>query len=89
MVAVKDITTANRSYRGRICAELPRSIGDVSDPKPDLVKELGRANRVGKPMFYSCFGSFPVLFEIGAKKGDFVALSEWAVTEPLWMHSLG
>jgi hypothetical protein len=40
-------------------------------------------------MFYSWFGSFPVLFEIGAKKGDFVALSEWAVTEPLWMHSLG
>ena len=39
-------------------------------------------------MFYCCVGAFPVFFEIHAKEGDLVALSEWSFTEPLWMHNL-
>jgi hypothetical protein len=88
-VAIKDMPTTNRLYRGRLCSERPRTTDDVSHPKPDKVKKLGRANRVGKPMFYCCLGAFPVFFELQAKEGDLIALSEWAVTEPLWMHNLG
>jgi hypothetical protein len=40
-------------------------------------------------MFYCCVGAFPVFFELHAKPGDLIALSEWALTEPLWMHNLG
>jgi len=88
-VAIKDTSITNRLYRGRICGERPRTIDDVSYPKPEKVKKLGRANRDGQSMFYCCLGAFPVFFEIHAKTGDLVALSEWAVAEPLWMHNLG
>jgi hypothetical protein len=88
-VALKYPTTMNRFYRGRICTDRPRTVDDVSYPPPDKVKKLGRANRDGEPMFYCCLGAFPVFFEIHAKEGDLIALSEWAVTEPLWMHNLG
>jgi hypothetical protein len=40
-------------------------------------------------MFYCCVGAFPVFFEIHAKAGDLIAISEWAVTESLWIHNLG
>ena len=40
-------------------------------------------------MFYCSIGDFPVLLELRVKSGDLVALSEWGLTEPLWMHSLG
>ena len=61
----------------------------VSYPKPHKVKNFGRANRDGQSMFYCCLGAFPVFFEIHAKAGDLVALAEWAILEPLWMHNLG
>jgi hypothetical protein len=88
-VVIKDMPTTNLLYRGRVCRGRPVTTDDVSYPKPDKVKKLGRANRVEKSMFYCCLGAFPVFFEIHAKEGDFIALSEWAVTEPLWMHNLG
>jgi hypothetical protein len=40
-------------------------------------------------MFYGCVGAFPIFFEIQAKQGDLIALSEWVVVEPLWVHNLG
>ena len=87
-VAIKDMRT-RKLYRGRICSERPLTTDDVSYPTSDKVKKLGRANRVGQSMFYCCVGAFPVFFEIHAKAGDLIALSEWAVTEPLWIHNLG
>jgi hypothetical protein len=88
-VVLKYPTTANRFYRGRVCTGRPNTIHDISYPPPDRVKKLGRANRVGQSMFYCSLGAFPVFFEIHAKEGDLIALSEWAMTEPLWMHNLG
>ena len=89
IVAIKDVPATNRLYRGRVCAERPRNIGEISYPKPEVVKRAGRANRAGRSMFYCSLGDFPVLLELRVKKGDLVALSEWALTEPLWMHFLG
>jgi hypothetical protein len=88
-VAIKYTTTMNRFYRGRVCADRPSTIDNISYPPPEKVKNLGRANRVGEPIFYCCLGAFPIFFEIHAKEGDLIAVSEWAMTEPLWMHNLG
>jgi hypothetical protein len=89
-VAIKDVpSTANQLYRGRICSERPRNVSEISYPNPEVVKKCGRANRAGRSMFYCSMGDFPVLLELRVKRGDLVALSEWALTEPLWMHFLG
>jgi hypothetical protein len=87
--AIGSVRTTNRLYRGRVCMERPCSTADISYPKPEFVKKPGRANRPGTSMFYCYIGDFPVLLELRVKSGDSVALSEWGLTEPLWMHSLG
>jgi hypothetical protein len=88
-VAIKDMPTTNRLYRGVQWRKLPSTVDDLSYPPPEYVKKLGRANRERRPMFYASVGAFPVFFEIHAKQGDLIALSEWGVVEPLWMHNLG
>ena len=89
-VAIKDTPTTNRLYRGiKWNACPPRTIEDLTYPTPGIVQDYGRANRIGQSMFYGCLGAFPVFLEIQAQEGDLVALSEWAITEPLWMHNLG
>jgi hypothetical protein len=40
-------------------------------------------------MFYCTAASPAVFFELRAKQGDRIALSQWEVAEPLWMHNLG
>jgi hypothetical protein len=88
-VVIKDMPTTNRVFRGRVCEERPRTTDDISYPQPHRVTKYGRANRDHISMFYGCLGAFPIFFEIHAKQGDLVALSEWATIEPLWMHNLG
>src|ERR1700685_3259129 len=73
-VAIKDMRTLTL-YRGRICEQRPETTNHVSYPPADKVRRLGRANRVGQPMFYCCVGEFPVFFEVHAKAGDLIALS--------------
>jgi hypothetical protein len=88
-VAIKPMRTMNKLYRGVFCGERPSSVDRISYPPPQVVLKPGRANRDHRSMFYGCVGAFPIFFEIHAKQGDLIALSEWAVTEPLWMHNLG
>jgi hypothetical protein len=87
-VAIKYLQTSNEFYRGVHWSERPRLVADVSYP-PLSRARLNRASRDGQPMFYACRGALPVLFELHATAGDRIALSEWALTEPLWMHNLG
>jgi hypothetical protein len=87
-VAIKDMKT-NRIFRGVPCDERPMSVDRISYPPSNRVLRPGRANREHRPMFYGCVGAFPIFFEIHVKQGDLVALSEWDVSEPLWMHNLG
>ena len=89
MVAVTDISTDNLLYRGVLCQQRPNKIDQVSFPPVDKVTKLGRVNRVGKPMFYCSLAGPGVFYELRAKQGDLIALSEWEVAEPLWMHNLG
>jgi hypothetical protein len=87
-VAIKDVKT-NKLFRGVVCKERPTTIGRISYPPSNLVLKPGRANREHSSMFYGCVGAFPILFEIHAEQDSLLALSEWEVTEPLWMHNLG
>jgi hypothetical protein len=88
-VAIKPMQATNKLFRGVLCRERPSSVDRISYPPPHLVLKPGRANRDHSSMFYGCVGAFPIFFEIHAKQGDLIALSEWAVAEPLWMHNLG
>lgn len=88
-VSIRDISTSNTLFRGVRCNERPSVVDQISYPPPDRITKFGRLNRVGVSMFY-CTPSAPAVFyEMRAKQGDLIALSEWEVTEPLWMHNLG
>lgn len=88
-LSIKDLSTDNLLYRGVVCEERPNTIDRISYPPPEKVTKLGRLNRVGISMFYCSRGAAPVFYEIHAKPGDRIALSEWEIIEPLWMHHLG
>jgi hypothetical protein len=88
-VAIKPMGTTNKLFRGVFCDECPSSVDRISYPPPYLVLKPGRANRDHSSMFYGCVGAFPIFFELQAKQGDTMVLSEWVVADPLWMHNLG
>jgi hypothetical protein len=89
IVAIKDVRAHQLLYRGVICSQRPDNIDRISYPPPEKVIKLGRVNRVNKPMFYCSMAGPGVFFELRARQGDHVALSEWEVMEPLWMHNIG
>jgi hypothetical protein len=84
----KDIKVGNLLYRGVPWHDHPTKIDEVSYPPADRVK-INRANRVGRPMFYCSVAAAAVFYELRAKQGDRIALSQWEIAEPLWMHNLG
>jgi hypothetical protein len=87
-LAFKDIKVGNLLYRGVPWHDRPSKIDEVSYPPADKAK-LNRANRAGCPMFYCSVGAPAVFYELRAKQGDRIVLSQWEITEPLWMHNLG
>jgi hypothetical protein len=89
VVAIKWIRTDNLLYRGVKCSARPTEVGRISYPPADKVSKYGRVNRVGEAVFYASRGAPAVVYELRAKQGDLIALSEWEVGEPLWMHNLG
>jgi len=89
VVAVKHITAPSLVYRGVSCPTRPDTISRISYPPADWVRALQRLNREGQPRFYCTVAAPAVFFELHARQGDLIALSEWEVTEPLWMHNLG
>lgn len=88
VVAIKDLALNNRFYRGVPWPNRPRVVADVSYP-PERFARLNRASREGQPMFYASLGAPPVFFELRATPGQRIALSEWELIEPIWMHNLG
>jgi hypothetical protein len=88
VAAIKDLALNNRFYRGVPWLDRPRFLADVSYP-PERFARLNRASREGQPMFYASLGAPPVFFELRAVAGQRIALSEWGVIEPIWMHNLG
>ncbi len=89
VVAVRAINASQRLYRGVSHREVPALVSHLSYPPAEMVKKDGRANRAGVPMFYCSAAAPAVPFELRAKPGDLIALSEWQLNEPLWLHHLG
>jgi hypothetical protein len=87
-VAIKNIDTSNLLYRGVAWAARPRLSRELSYPPAERAR-LGRANRTGQPIFYGSRGAPPVFYELRAKRGDCIALSEWRVNQSFWFHHLG
>jgi hypothetical protein len=83
------MTTANALFRAVKCPERPMTVSCISYPQPHYVTRNGRLNRAGSPVFYCSRAAPSAFFEIHAKQGDTIALSRWALTEPLWMRNLG
>lgn len=88
-IAIKDIRAGNTLYRGVESAELPTETKRISYPPADKVSGFGRVNRIGASIFYSSVAGPACFYEIGAQPGQRIALSEWSVSKPLWMHNLG
>jgi hypothetical protein len=88
-VAIRDLPAGTLLYRGVRCDQLPITIDRISYPPSAVVMTLGRLNRAGASMFYCTLGEPPVIYELKARRGDRIALSEWETTESLWIHGLG
>lgn len=88
-VASTPMRTDNILFRAVRCDERPTTVRRISYPSPEHVKENGRLNRAGSPLFYCSRAAPSAYFEIRAKQGDKIALSRWTLTEPLWMRNLG
>jgi hypothetical protein len=88
-VASRPLLTDNTLFRAVICQERPTTVARISYPKPEHVTRDGRLNRKGVPIFYCSRAAPSTFFEMHAKEGDMVALSRWAILEPLWMRNLG
>jgi hypothetical protein len=89
VVAVKPVPAQSLVYRGVSCPTRPDTIKSISYPPADRVRKLQRLNREGQPRFYCSAAAPAVFFELNARVHDLIALSEWEVTESLWMHNLG
>lgn len=89
VVAMKPILAGARLFRGVPRAERPSDVRQISYPPAEVVTSMGRLNRVGSSMFYCSAGEPPVSYELKARVGDTIAVSEWEVLEPLWLHNLG
>ena len=87
-IAVKAINVGNLFYRGVLWPERPSKIDQLSYPPPDKAR-LNRANRTGRPMFYCSVAAPAAYYELHAKEGDRIALSQWEIIESVWMHNLG
>jgi hypothetical protein len=87
-VAIKEMPKTNKLYRGVPWPKRPHFATEVSYP-PLQFARLNRASGERQPMFYASLGGPPVFFELHAAAGDRIALSEWNLTEPIWMHHLG
>lgn len=87
-VAIKDMRSDNEFFRGVPWSKRPNSIADLSYP-PVSYARLNRGSRDGQPMFYASRGAAPVFYELRAKAGEYIALSQWAPNDPIWMHNLG
>ena len=88
-VVLADIGTDNLLDRGVRWQQRPSKIDHASYPPTDKVAKLGRINRIGKSAFYCSRAAPAVFYELRARPGDLIALSEWEVAEALWMHNLG
>jgi hypothetical protein len=87
-VAIKEVSTGNRFYRAVLWPGRPTQVKQLGYP-PIEKAGLSRAARAGQQMFYASSAPPAVFSEVRAVQGHLLAISEWRLREPLWMHNLG
>jgi hypothetical protein len=75
-------------FRGIIYPTKPEYFSNIIYP-PTKIAGQNRANRTGESMFYGSFHLIAALFEINAKKGDYVAISKWGINKPVYLAQTG
>jgi hypothetical protein len=75
-------------YRGRVCSK-PYNYSEIIYPKSEYVKQYGRANDIGKSMFYAAVGRAAPFAEIGVKTDDTVVMSYWITKEKMILNHVG
>jgi hypothetical protein len=58
------------------------SLDQVWHPKPELVKDFGRANLPGQPLLYCSDGANTAIKEVGGRAGDRIAIVEMGLADP-------
>jgi hypothetical protein len=89
VVAVKHTMKGQKVFRGVRWLRRPDTTGQISYPPPEMVTTFQRVNRPGQPRFYCSVSPLAAYYELHAKQGDLIVVSEWEFTEKLWMHNVG
>jgi len=87
-VSTRFLTKDLYLYRGRIC-DKPSTIRDIIYPPVKRKNPRGRANDVGESLFYAATKENVPLFELNAKEGNYIALSQWKTTEKFKINHIG
>jgi hypothetical protein len=78
-----------RLYRGVTRQDKPQKVAEIGYPPAHKIRRFGRVNRPRQSRFYCSIGSPVTFFELGVKSGDYVALSQWKLREPLLVNNAG
>ena len=76
-------------YRGIRCPNLPLHVSELQHPPESMVQDFGRANRPGKPVFYSTTDWSTVFWELRANKGELLVVSTWITKKELRLMLVG
>lgn len=76
-------------YRGVEWRDKPQKTLDLSYPPSKYVKNLHRAGRAGKSLFYCSMSREAPFFELGVVPGAMVAVSHWQTTAPIVVNNVG
>lgn len=76
-------------YRGVKWKDKPQKILDLSYPPEKYVKNLHRAGRPGKSLFYCSLSREAPFFELGVVPGVKIAVSHWQTTAPIVVNNVG
>jgi hypothetical protein len=77
-------------YRCRIFnTNKPNDLHELSYPKNEHIRKYGRANDIGKSMFYGSISKNIPFFELKIKAGDKIAMSIWKTKDKLLLNHIG
>lgn len=80
---------SQRLFRGVKRLNRPVHVSEIGYPPASKISTFGRVNRPGQTRFYCSVGSPVPFFELGVQSGDFVALSQWRIKQPLLVTNAG
>src|SRR5437762_3493189 len=76
-------------YRGVSYREKPTHRSQLSYPPAEHILRFGRINRPHQSMFYCSRAPEAPYFELGLKRGDYLAFSKWSVTRKFIVNNVG